>query len=104
MSSEEYKLVQSVKEAYNSRTKVGCTSCKYCIPCPSDVAIPSIFKAYNNAYMYNRFNEEKEKYKELLRDSKGADKCIECGNCESVCPQNIKIIDTLKVIHKEFTE
>ena len=32
--------------------KVGCTNCKYCMPCPRNVDIPGVFRIYNNYAMY----------------------------------------------------
>ena len=40
-------------------------------------------------------------YKELGANCKD---CIGCGNCESHCPQKIKIIDLLKQIDDKYTE
>ncbi|NLD83726.1 MAG: aldo/keto reductase, partial [Clostridiales bacterium] len=34
MSEAERKLMDDVRKAYISRTKIGCTGCRYCMPCP----------------------------------------------------------------------
>lgn len=33
---------------------------------------------------------------------KGADQCVECGECEEKCPPNLKIIDGVKPAHAEL--
>mgnify|MGYP002901547638 CR=1 FL=1 len=47
----------------------------------------------------NRDSEEdraKNYYKKLLETSGKAEDCVQCGQCESVCPQHLPIIDLLK--------
>ena len=50
MTPEELELMDKVREAYLSRTKIGCTGCRYCMPCPNGVNIPGIFSAWNTMY------------------------------------------------------
>lgn len=96
MTDEELELVVKVKELYESKTKVNCTRCNYCMPCPSGVSIPEIFSLYNDASMFETVEEYANRYKNLIKEEKDASKCIECGNCEAECPQNINIIEKLK--------
>lgn len=100
MSRDEIELVEKVKELYESKIKVGCTSCNYCMPCPSDVNIPGIFEIYNNQSIYEDFDEFKKQYRGLMDEDKDASQCIECGQCEPECPQHIEIIDKLKEAHE----
>ena len=53
MSADELKLMENVRKAYIDRTKIGCTGCKYCMPCPNDVNIAGIFSAWNNISLYD---------------------------------------------------
>lgn len=96
MTDEELELVVKIKELYESKTKVNCTRCNYCMPCPSGVSIPEIFSLYNDASMFETVEEYANRYKNLIKEEKDASKCIECGNCEAECPQNINIIEKLK--------
>ena len=42
-------------------------------------------------------------YNHLLNAGFGkASDCISCGRCESVCPQHLPIINTLKDVAKQF--
>jgi len=102
MTNEEMALIDQVREAYLSRTKIGCTGCAYCMPCPNNVNIPKIFGIWNKLNLYNQELAGNERYKRLLHEGNGADKCIECGMCEGACPQQLKIIEGLKTAHAEM--
>jgi len=103
MTEEELELVAQVKAMYESKIKVDCTSCNYCMPCPSGVEIPRIFSMYNTASMFNVFDEQARHYRRLIDEKKDASNCVECAQCEGACPQNIEIIEKLKDAHEALT-
>ena len=96
LNIKELDIIDRVTTVYEDKIKVDCTSCKYCIPCPSNVAIPNIFQQYNDIYVYDRLEESQNSYRNLIDDDKDATLCIECGECEGICPQNLEIIQLLK--------
>lgn len=102
MTEAEEELIARVREAYKSRTKVGCTGCRYCMPCPNGVDIPRIFAIWNNRFLYNEKLEGNGEYKRLCDEGHGADKCVECGACEGICPQHLGIIELLKKADSEM--
>ena len=104
MTEEELKLIDGVRDAYNSRTKINCTGCRYCMPCPAGVDIPRIFSAWNNHSLYGVPYKDGRDLKFLIEKEAGADKCIECGACEAACPQHLSIREALKEAWKEMTE
>lgn len=99
LSENEMMLVKRVKERYGALTKVNCTGCSYCMPCPSGVDIPRNFNIYNNAFIYNDIEGSKRIYNNLMPEDKRASACIECGKCEESCPQTISIREHLKDLH-----
>jgi len=103
MTDEELEIVAKVKELYMSKIKVNCTRCNYCMPCPNGVLIPRIFGLYNDSAMYETVEEYSKQYRNLIDKGEDASKCVECGNCESACPQNIEIIEKLKEAHEALT-
>lgn len=104
LTQDDEEMLQSVVKAINSKIKVGCTACGYCMPCPKNVDIPGSFAAYNN-----RFAEGKPRaFKDYImcttvrKNSTATSNCIGCGKCEKHCPQNIEIRKHLKEVQKEF--
>ena len=100
----DFKLIEEVKKEIEAKTKVGCTGCGYCQPCPQGVDIPGVFKCYNTMYTENK-KEGRHAYSVLTgmrKQSTGASQCIGCGKCEQHCPQHINIRQELKNAKKEL--
>lgn len=96
-TDNDNKMLNEVANAINSKMKVSCTGCGYCMPCPKNVDIPGTFAAYNRKYSEGWFPALKEYFMctTLRKNSTVASNCIGCGKCEKHCPQNIKIRDEL---------
>ncbi|MBO4416174.1 MAG: 4Fe-4S dicluster domain-containing protein, partial [Lachnospiraceae bacterium] len=78
--------------------KVGCTGCRYCMPCPKGVDIPGIFRCYNAMYTENKFEGRFQFVQTvgLTQEPAFATQCVGCGKCEAHCPQQIPIREMLK--------
>lgn len=102
LTEEDDVLLTQIVKAINSKMKVGCTGCGYCMPCPMNVDIPGAFAAYN----VSSVDGKQEAWYEHLRssifrkDATSISNCIGCGKCEKHCPQGIKIRDELKNAQK----
>lgn len=101
LNDKELMLVNRVKDLLKSKIVIGCTGCGYCMPCPSGVAIPDLFKSYNDVHMFNQLKLSKIFYKDVFTNGKkDASQCTECGQCEEKCPQRLEIIQGLKDVNK----
>jgi len=100
LSADELALVDQVREAYRALCPIPCTNCKYCMPCPSGVSIPRIFSIFNDLRMLGDEPMARTRYNLFVKAENRADNCVECGQCEAACPQQIQIIDWLKKVHE----
>ena len=98
LTDEEWELVGKVRDIMLNVPQIGCTSCRYCTPgCPMNISIPDVFRAVNTMTLYGDVFRPKAFYGGVIGQGHGrAADCIGCGQCESVCPQHLPIIDLLK--------
>ncbi len=102
MTEEELALIDRVRDAYKSRTKIGCTGCRYCMPCPGGVDIPAVFASWNEVSLYEIDPNTCWSYTMLKHNGNTPDKCLQCGACEAKCPQGLSIIDGLQTAWNEL--
>lgn len=107
LSQEDVELIQKQLERLTEMAKLYCTGCKYCMPCPQEVNIPHIFELYNLGNVYGLWEFARDGYATFPEQrwvgGKRADECIECGECEAKCPQNIQIREQLKMAHEALS-
>lgn len=103
-TAEDFQMIEQVKKEINQNTKVGCTACAYCMPCPKGIDIPTAFRCYNQMYTENKSSGRMEYLQivALQKEMSDISKCVECGKCESHCPQHIEIRKKLKEAQKEL--
>ena len=105
LSDKELKLFEHVKAVMMTKTKIPCTSCGYCMPCPAGVDIPGCFSCYNDKYLL-KDKMVRFRYLQTLGalsvKPANASQCTSCGKCESHCPQEIAIRKQLKTVSREM--
>lgn len=107
LTEDEKALCFQAAGIINSQIAVPCTGCSYCTGgCPMNIAIPQYFSIYNEdmredlaekGWTINFTN-----YAILGGKFGKASDCIQCGQCESVCPQHLTIINFLKDVAKHY--
>jgi predicted aldo/keto reductase-like oxidoreductase len=107
LTEEEVAMCAKVADIINGQIAVPCTACSYCTEgCPQQIPIPKYFSLYNDLMRENM--EHKgwtiyyTKYADLTKEFGRASDCIECGQCEGICPQRLPIIDYLKKVSARF--
>lgn len=96
LTDADQETIHKVQEILASTPTTPCTDCKYCVEnggCPQDIPIPAIIATDNSRRVYHV--TDKNHYGFITRGHGKASDCIQCGNCESRCPQHIEIIKVL---------
>ena len=106
LTAKELRIIDQVKTLFKEKIKINCTACAYCMPCPAGVNIPGCFSIYNDYSLLGSDADAKKRcsflYSFRLGTAGQASNCIECGACESHCPQGIEIRNALKSVHAVF--
>ena len=102
LTPEDRAVYAKVIAAINENMKVGCTGCRYCMPCPKGVDIPGTFAAYNRMASDGYWKALTEYFMitGVRKDYTGPGNCIGCGKCEQHCPQHLPIRQELKNAQK----
>lgn len=100
----DFEAIEKIKNAIRENERVGCTGCRYCLPCPKGVDIPGIFYYYNLMYIEKKHSARFEYAQTMgmLAEPGFATRCIDCGKCEQHCPQHIKIREELKAADRHL--
>lgn len=99
LKEEERACYEKAREIFWNSAKVGCTKCRYCMPCPFGLQIPETFEVYNQTALPHRTKTAQAAYDALPMK---ADQCRKCGHCESVCPQHLPIPMLMEQIDRYF--
>jgi len=97
LTDKERAVIDEACKTLQSLPSIPCTDCGYCSQgCPEGIVIPEILDSFNREILYNSPESAKGGYRWNTRFGGKASACIQCGKCEEVCPQGIKIIEHLK--------
>ncbi len=104
LSEKDLSILEKVVDEIMAHMAVGCTGCRYCMPCPRNVDIPGTFFCLNMLKSEGLISAEKTYFMTtaLRHDSTSPSNCIGCGRCEQHCPQHIEIRKMLKEAEKSL--
>ena len=102
MSQQEQAAIEEIVEELRARVQNGCTGCRYCMPCPMGVNIPQNFAIWNRYHMYGTYSHVQYGWENGLKEEEKAKNCIECGKCETLCPQKLSIRQDLKKVQADL--
>lgn len=113
LSEEEHKVLDKALDVFLGNRTVPCTGCQYCTPCPYGVDIPAVFAHYNKCVNEEQMPKDRmdEDYRRARRrfligydrsvpELQQANRCIQCGQCVSKCPQWINIPKEMQKIDR----
>lgn len=102
LSEAEQAVIRAAQAALRGDGAIPCTACHYCVAgCPQGIPIPEIFSVANHQRGNAAFRGVREYTIATTGKGKASD-CIACGQCESACPQHLKVIDHLKTCAATF--
>ena len=96
LDEHEMEVIRKAQKAIDEDQSIPCTACHYCTKgCPMGIPIPEIFAVENRKKGSPEFRTKREYV--IVTQGKGkASDCIQCGQCEAVCPQHLPIIELLE--------
>lgn len=102
LSDAEQATLNAAQEALAAIPLIPCTNCNYCAKvCPQGIGISGSFAAMNHLTLYQDLKAAKDQGSWLVggHGKKSPGDCIQCGQCETVCPQHIAIREELVKAH-----
>lgn len=97
LNEEEQKIIQQAQRILGNSSTIPCTACHYCTEgCPKHIPVPEIFSAMNKQLGNGQRAEALLDYQKVTVSGGLASECIQCKQCERVCPQHLPIVNDLK--------
>lgn len=98
LSAAEQETIEKVRTLYQAQSRIPCTACRYCVDgCPAGIPIPELF-----ALMNRKLGGEAVEADAYGAFGANAAHCLDCGQCESICPQTLRIRELLREVDKAF--
>lgn len=111
LTEDDFNFLYETADLMMDYPTIPCNDCKYCMPCPYGIDIPSILLHYNKCINEGNVptSSQSENYRTARRAFlvgydrsvpclRQASHCIGCGQCAPHCPQSIDIPSELHKI------
>lgn len=97
-------ITERYRQFYFSDVKL-CSGCRYCDSCPVEIPIPKLMKQHNSVIIFGTRGREFQQFaKTQTIHIEDVERCLQCGECEKNCPENINIIERLDEIGKMLSD
>ncbi len=95
LNQQEMETLLGIADSMVQKTSVPCTACRYCTShCPQSLDIPMLLELYNE-HCFTGGGFIAPMALMAVPEEKHPAACIGCRSCEAVCPQQIRISETL---------
>jgi predicted aldo/keto reductase-like oxidoreductase len=105
LTERDQDVYRLTLEVINRSCKIRCTGCNNCMPCPKGVNIPGCFAAYNASYSMGFIEGMKQFVTSTGLTSEHSSSpglCVNCGKCESHCPQKLPVVKHLGQVRRRM--
>lgn len=108
LCEEEKSIIEWASQKLKESTAIPCTGCSYCTGgCPKGIPIPKYFALYNGQKREDPngtkgWTPQVEYYGNLTLNFPKAGECLQCRQCEEICPQHLEITSYLKQVSALF--
>ena len=107
LAAGDLERMARARDAYQRLRPIPCTKCRYCMPCPNGVDIPTNLELYNDAVAFKNSSNARSLCRNLyagVPENERAGACDDCKTCEPKCPQSIEVSSWMPRVHDELTK
>lgn len=95
LNREEMDTLFDIADKMVEKSVLPCTACRYCTShCPNGLDIPTLIELYNE-HKFTGGGYIAPMTLQTIPQDKQPSACIGCRSCEAVCPQQIKISESM---------
>jgi len=109
LTAGQIRRIEEAMSKLSSKSQGFCTGCRYCMPCPQGINIPAMMSVVYYHKLLRVPGKAKDVYNWVINPnnediSKLAADCVQCGECEKKCTQQLNIMDELNFISKNYED